>query len=201
MKNQALCSWFGRPISNNSTGQTYQFIHLKIQIYYSHFPSIFCRNCQIHCFLHTVDAIPKRLNYLICIYASNCNSNTSFLWNTSSRSPEKPITRCVKKVLDKKEQKHPREKDLDFEMIFFIVLNVHPNCKQCKEEFRQLGCLKNHSNEKPIARRVWRVLGKLDLWNTKWKPYSYKKKTIFVGSRWAPRRWEKVCPLQLSPLR
>ena len=35
---------------------------LKIQINYSHFPSIFCMSCQIQCFLHTVDAIPKRLN-------------------------------------------------------------------------------------------------------------------------------------------
>ena len=37
-----LCmSWFGRPISNQPTGQSYHFFDLKIQIYYSHFSSIF----------------------------------------------------------------------------------------------------------------------------------------------------------------
>ena len=51
---------------------------------YTNFSSIFCRNCQIHCFLHTNDAIPKRLKYLSCSFASNCNSNTLFLWNSNS---------------------------------------------------------------------------------------------------------------------
>ena len=59
-----LCNWFGRPISNQPTGQNYEVFDLKIQIYYTDFPSIFCRSCQIHCFLHTVAAIPKRLKYL-----------------------------------------------------------------------------------------------------------------------------------------
>ena len=37
----------------------YQFFGLKMQIYYSHFPSIFCRICQIQCFCHDVAATPK----------------------------------------------------------------------------------------------------------------------------------------------
>ena len=71
MKNQALCSWFGRPISNSSTRKTYLFIHPKVQIYYSQFPSIFFRSCQIQCFLHTADAIPKSWNTWIAIWRKN----------------------------------------------------------------------------------------------------------------------------------
>ena len=55
-------------ISNHPTHQRYHFFDLKIQTYYSHFSSIFCRNCQIHYFLHTVNAISKRLKYLNCIF-------------------------------------------------------------------------------------------------------------------------------------
>ena len=45
-----------------------------LQILHFHFPSIFCRSCQIHCFLHTVDAIHKRLIHLSHIFALNGNS-------------------------------------------------------------------------------------------------------------------------------
>ena len=76
-----MCSKFGRPISNMSRGQTNQLFDLKIQIYYSHFSSIFCRNCQIQCFLDTVNAISKRLSH---IFVSNCNLSTSTLWNSSN---------------------------------------------------------------------------------------------------------------------
>ena len=78
-KNQALCSWFERPISNHTTHQRYHFFDLKIQTYHSHFSSIFCRNCQIQCFLDTVNAISKRLSH---IFVSNCNLSTSTLWNS-----------------------------------------------------------------------------------------------------------------------
>ena len=61
-KNQILCNWFGRLNSNNYKPKI-SFFYLKIQTYYSHFPSIFYRSYQIHCFLHTVDAIPKRMNH------------------------------------------------------------------------------------------------------------------------------------------
>ena len=47
-KNQAVCSWFRRQISNQPTGQTHHFFGLEIQIYYTHFFSIFCSICQIH---------------------------------------------------------------------------------------------------------------------------------------------------------
>ena len=40
-KNKTVCSKFGRPISNESRGQTNQLFDLKIQIYYTHFSSIF----------------------------------------------------------------------------------------------------------------------------------------------------------------
>ena len=59
-KTGSVCSEFVRPISNEPRGQTYQLFDLKIQIYYTHFSSIFCRNCQIQCFLDTVD--PRSLN-------------------------------------------------------------------------------------------------------------------------------------------
>ena len=79
-KKGSVCSEFVRPISNEPRGQTYQFFDLKIQIYYTHFSSIFCRNCQIQCFSDTVDAISKRLKYLSHVFASNYNFNTSTLW-------------------------------------------------------------------------------------------------------------------------
>ena len=47
---------------------------------FTHFPSIFFRSCQIQCILHTVDAIPKTLNHLSHILASNCNSSISTLY-------------------------------------------------------------------------------------------------------------------------
>ena len=83
-KTGSVCSEFVRPISNEPRGQTYEFFYLKIQIYYTHFSSIFCRNCQIQCFLDTDNAISKRLKYLIHVFASNCNLNTSTLWNSSN---------------------------------------------------------------------------------------------------------------------
>ena len=83
-KTGSVCSEFVRPISNEPRGQTYQFFDLKIQIYYTHFSSIFCRNCQIQCFLDTVNAISQRLKYLSHVFASNCNLNTSTLYNSSN---------------------------------------------------------------------------------------------------------------------
>ena len=79
-----MCSWFGRPNSNHPKGQRYHFFDLKIPIYYSHFSSIFCRNCQIQCFLDTVNAISKRLKCLSYVFASNSNLSTSTLWNSSN---------------------------------------------------------------------------------------------------------------------
>ena len=45
--------------SVHCTGQYYEHFDLKIQLYCTHFSSSLCRNCQIHCFLHTVAAISK----------------------------------------------------------------------------------------------------------------------------------------------
>ena len=77
----ALCSYLDICISQKirlcivdlelTKGQRYQYFDLKIQIYYSHFSS----------FLHAVDAIPKRVKYMSCIFPSNCNSN---ILNSSS---------------------------------------------------------------------------------------------------------------------
>ena len=55
-KTGSVCSEFVRPISSEPRGQTYEYFDLKIQIYYTHFFSIFCKSCQIQCFLHTVAA-------------------------------------------------------------------------------------------------------------------------------------------------
>ena len=84
-KKQAVCSWFVRPISNEPRGQTIQLFDLKIQMYYTHFSSIFCRSCQIHCFLHTVTAVPRSWNIGVVIWHKNmtqidqsfCNSSDS----------------------------------------------------------------------------------------------------------------------------
>ena len=46
---------------------------LKIQICYYHFPSIFCRICQIHCFLHTVATITKSWHVWIVFWCKNHN--------------------------------------------------------------------------------------------------------------------------------
>ena len=58
-KNRALRSWFGRPISKNSTGQSYQFFYLKIHIYYSHFPSIFAGVVKSSAFCTLLMLFPK----------------------------------------------------------------------------------------------------------------------------------------------
>ena len=113
-KNKVVCSKFGRPISNMSRGQTNQHFDLKIQIYYSHFSSIFCRNCQIQCFLDTVNAISKRLSH---IFVSNCNLSTSTLWNSSN---------SVQKALDFTTPAKNRRKmsiiDLNFQIKKLISL-------------------------------------------------------------------------------
>ena len=56
----------------------------------THFSSIFCRSCQIQCFLHTVAAILRWSIHVSRIYASNHNWNISTLWN-SSDSVEKTL--------------------------------------------------------------------------------------------------------------
>ena len=109
--------WFGRPISNQPTGQSYQFFDLKIQIYYSHFSSIFCRSCQIHCFLHTVAAISKRLKCLSHIFASNCNLNMSSHWNSSNS-----VQKAVDLTTPAKNRRKMRIIDLNFQINILISL-------------------------------------------------------------------------------
>ena len=48
-----LCSWFGRPISIQLTGQVYKLFNPTNDICCIQFPSIFCRSFQIQCFLHS----------------------------------------------------------------------------------------------------------------------------------------------------
>ena len=112
-----MCCWFGRPISNESRGQTNQLFNLKIQIHYSHFSSIFCRNCQIQCFLDTVNAISKKLKCLSHVFVSNCNLSTSTLWNSSN---------SVQKALDLTTPAKNRRKmsiiDLNFQIKKLIGL-------------------------------------------------------------------------------
>ena len=52
---------------------------MNFLMYYILFPSIFCRNCQIQCFFHTLllPAIPNFLKYLNNVFVSNHNSNIS----------------------------------------------------------------------------------------------------------------------------
>ena len=105
------------PISIESRGQINYFVDLKIQIYYSHFSSIFCRNCQIQCFLDTVNAISKKLKCLSHVFASNCNLSTSTLWNSSN---------SVQKALDLTTPAKNRRKmsiiDLNFQIKKLISL-------------------------------------------------------------------------------
>ena len=77
-KTGSVCSEFVRPISNEPRGQTYQFFDLKIQIYYTHFSSIFCRNCQIYCFLHTVTAVPMSWNVRVLIWPNKMTQSNGF---------------------------------------------------------------------------------------------------------------------------
>ena len=37
-----------------TTGHNHELFYLKIQTYHIHFPFIFCCNCQIQCFFHTL---------------------------------------------------------------------------------------------------------------------------------------------------
>ena len=82
------------------------------------YSSIFCRSCQIHCFLHTVDAISKRLNHLSHIFASNYNLNMSSHWNSRN---------SVQKAVDLTTLAKNRRKmsmiDLNFQIKKFMILD------------------------------------------------------------------------------
>ena len=76
------CNYLGIYISQNIRLYKGDFegqfqTSLQARIMYTYFPSIFCKSCQIHCFLHTIAAISKRLICLSNIFLSNCNSNMS----------------------------------------------------------------------------------------------------------------------------
>ena len=85
--NQALWRWFWKQISN----QYHKLLDLKIQINYTHFPSIFCRSCQIHCFLHIVAAIPMTWHIQVVIWCKNVIQTFQPFWNSSN---------CVQKAVD-----------------------------------------------------------------------------------------------------
>ena len=57
---------------------------MKIQIYYTHFPSIFAGVVKSTAFCTVLLLFQKRLKHLCHIFASNCNSNMSTNWNSSS---------------------------------------------------------------------------------------------------------------------
>ena len=116
-KNQALWRWFWRQISNQRTGQYHELFDLKIQIYYSHFHSIFGRSCQIHCFLHTVTAISKRLKCLSHIFASNGNWNMSSHWNSSNS-----VQKAVDLTTPAKNRRKMSIIDLNFHIKKFMIL-------------------------------------------------------------------------------
>ena len=86
-------------------------------IYYSHFPSIFCRSCQIHCFLHTVTAISKRLKCLSHIFASNCNLNMSSHWNSNNS-----VQKAVNLTTPAKNRRKMSIIKLNFQIKMFIIL-------------------------------------------------------------------------------
>ena len=69
-----LCIVFGRQMSNQTTGQTPQLFGLIIQIYYTHFSSIFLQNLSnpvlfTHCCCYV--AMLTCLNYDFCIKCQN----------------------------------------------------------------------------------------------------------------------------------
>ena len=79
------CSWFGRQISNQHTGQTNQLFGLEIQIYHTHFSFIFCRICQTHCFL-------QKIAIQICQLFGICKSNSvkkQRIWQILQKIEEK----------------------------------------------------------------------------------------------------------------
>ena len=106
-------------ISNQPTGQTPQLFGLEIQIYYTHFSSIFFRSCQIQCFLHTVAAILRWSIHMSRIFASNHNSNISTLQNSSE---------IVQKALDLRNPAQNRRKS--------NIINVNFQTKK----MRSLAC-------------------------------------------------------------
>ena len=111
-KNQALCSWFERPISNNSAAKAINFsVDLKNQICYFRFHLLFAGVVKSSVFFCAVDAIPKRLYHLSHVFASNGNSSISTLWNSIS---------SVQKALDlttpEKNWRKLRIIDLNFQM-------------------------------------------------------------------------------------
>ena len=53
-------------------------------LFFSFFFFFFWGICPIHCFLHTVAAIPKRWHVCIAIWCKSHNSNMSTLWNSSN---------------------------------------------------------------------------------------------------------------------
>ena len=69
-------------------------------------------------FLHTVNAIAKRLDiYIVPVFAPNCNSNISTLWSSSD---------TVQKALDlttpAKNRRKMSRKDLNFQIKKLIIL-------------------------------------------------------------------------------
>ena len=84
---------------------------------HSNFPSIFCTCCQIHCFLHAVYNIHKRLNHLSHVFASNCNSSISTLWNSINS-----VQKAVDLTTPAKNRRKMRIIDLNFQMNKLIGL-------------------------------------------------------------------------------
>ena len=106
-----------RPISIKPTGQDYEYFYLKIHIYYTHFPSISCRSCQIHCFLHTVAAISMSWHVWVALWWKNVTPTYLPFWNSSN---------SVQKAVDLTNPAKNRRKrgiiDMNFQIKKFVIL-------------------------------------------------------------------------------
>ena len=77
--NQALWSWFERPISNHHTRQDYDFLN---QICYTHFSSIFYRSCQSHFFF--AQYCYMSWHVWVAIWCKNLTQVFQPFWNSSN---------------------------------------------------------------------------------------------------------------------
>ena len=112
--------WFWRQISHQRTSQYHELFYLKIQINYTHFPSIFCRSFQTHCFLHSIAAIPMTWHIQVVIWCKNVIQTFQPFWNSSN---------CVQKAVDLitivKKRKKISLANLNFQIKKIMILAVH----------------------------------------------------------------------------
>ena len=88
---------------------------MKIQICYTLFTSIFCRSCQIQCFLHTVTVVQRSWNIGVVIWHKNMTQIDQPFWNSSDS-----VQKAVDLTIPAKNRRKMRIIYLNFEIKKFM---------------------------------------------------------------------------------